>query len=54
MVTREERYQAKLCIDTLVMRMGDTAAGGLFHLLDTLLHSGKSHKPAQPSANWSR
>lgn len=41
-VTREERYQAKLCIDTLVMRMGDTAAGGLFHLLDTLLHSGPS------------
>ena len=41
-VSREEKYKAKLCIDTLIMRAGDTAAGGLFHLLDTLLHLGMS------------
>jgi len=33
-VSREEKYQAKVIIDTVVLRLGDTAAAGLFSLLD--------------------
>lgn len=44
-VGREEKYGAKLCIDTLILRLGDTLAGGLFHLLDGRLRLGE---PCQP------
>ncbi|KAK9808473.1 hypothetical protein WJX73_010171 [Symbiochloris irregularis] len=41
-VQQEEKYKAKLCIDTLMPRVGDTLAGGMFHILDTRMHLGPS------------
>ena len=38
--TRRERTAAKLCLDTLVVRAGDSAAAALFHVLDSTLELG--------------
>jgi AAA family ATP:ADP antiporter len=40
--TREEKYKAKICIDTLILRGGDTLAAGLFHILDGVWEMGPS------------
>eukprot|EP00884_Botryococcus_braunii_P013643 jgi/Botrbrau1/2227/Bobra.101_2s0055.1 len=40
--TREEKYKAKMCIDTLILRGGDTLAAGLFHVLDGVWEMGPS------------
>jgi hypothetical protein len=39
-VTRAEKYSAKLVIDMVVQRLGDTLAAGLFQLLDVRLRLG--------------
>ncbi|KAK9845485.1 hypothetical protein WJX81_007618 [Elliptochloris bilobata] len=40
--SRRERTAAKLCLDTLVVRAGDSAAAALFHVLDGALELGPS------------
>lgn len=40
-VTSEERYKGKLCMDTVIVRLGDTVAAGLFQVLEGILHVGK-------------
>ena len=44
-VSRKEKYKAKICIDTLVVRGGDALAAGAFHVLDGLLHMGTCCAP---------
>lgn len=39
-VTRQEKYKAKLFIDTVVQRLGDTAAAAAFEVLDVRLALG--------------
>eukprot|EP00271_Cylindrocystis_brebissonii_P001452 TRINITY_DN1170_c0_g3_i2.p1 TRINITY_DN1170_c0_g3~~TRINITY_DN1170_c0_g3_i2.p1 ORF type:complete len:531 (-),score=85.02 TRINITY_DN1170_c0_g3_i2:428-1951(-) len=39
-ITREEKYKAKLTIDTLVQRVGDAAAAGVFRVLGTSFKLG--------------
>ena len=39
--SRRERTAAKLCLDTLVVRAGDSAAAALFHALDGALELGR-------------
>ncbi len=42
-VSSEEMYKAKMCIDTVIVRLGDTVAAGLFQILEGLLHMGELH-----------
>lgn len=42
MVTREEKYKAKIFIDTVVQRCGDVVAAGAFQALDGFLDVGPS------------
>ncbi|CAL5227576.1 g10572 [Coccomyxa viridis] len=41
-VSPEERYKGKLCMDTVIVRLGDTVAAGLFQVLAGFLHVGPS------------
>ncbi|KAF5834138.1 hypothetical protein DUNSADRAFT_9298 [Dunaliella salina] len=41
-VTREEKYKAKLSIDSVVQRLGDTVAAAVFEVLDVQMHLGLS------------
>ena len=36
----EEKYTAKVCIDTIIVRMGDSIGAGVFKVLDSLLGFG--------------
>ena len=38
----EEKYKAKVCIDTIILRMGDSIGAAVFHALDRLLGFGPS------------
>lgn len=40
-VSPEERYKGKLCMDTVIVRLGDTVAAGLFQVLAGFLHVGE-------------
>lgn len=40
--TPEEKYKAKVCIDTLVQRLGDAAAAGIYKMMEGLLLEGPS------------
>ncbi|CAK9193764.1 unnamed protein product [Sphagnum troendelagicum] len=40
--TPEEKYKAKVCIDTLVQRLGDAAAAGVYKMMEGLLLEGPS------------
>ena len=40
-VSPEERYKGKLCMDTVIVRLGDTVAAGLFQVLKGFLHVGE-------------
>lgn len=40
-VEPEEMYKAKMCIDTVIVRLGDTVAAGLFQVLEGFLHAGE-------------
>lgn len=42
MIPTEEKYKAKVCIDTIVVRMGDSIGAGMFRMLDSLLGFGPS------------
>ena len=42
-VSDAEMYKAKLCIDTVVVRVGDTVAAGLFQVLEGILSAGERH-----------
>ena len=44
-VEPEEIYKAKMCIDTVIVRLGDTVAAGLFQVLEGFLHAGKPPGP---------
>ncbi|KAL3148605.1 hypothetical protein ABBQ38_014033 [Trebouxia sp. C0009 RCD-2024] len=39
-ISTEEKYKAKVCIDTIIVRMGDSIGAGVFKLLDSLLGFG--------------
>jgi AAA family ATP:ADP antiporter len=39
-VSREEKYKAKVCIDSVVQRLGDGLAAGAFQVLDVQLALG--------------
>lgn len=39
-VSRQEKYKAKLFVDTVVQRLGDTAAAAAFEVLDVRLALG--------------
>lgn len=39
-VSREEKFKAKLCIDTVVQRMGDTLAAGAFQMVSVWYGAG--------------
>uniref|UniRef100_A0A6N2L974 ADP,ATP carrier protein n=1 Tax=Salix viminalis TaxID=40686 RepID=A0A6N2L974_SALVM len=41
-VTQEEKYKAKVCIDVVVQRLGDAAAAGMYKLLFSTLHGRTS------------
>lgn len=41
-IPTEEKYKAKVCIDTIVVRMGDSIGAGMFRMLDSLLGFGPS------------
>ncbi len=45
MVEPEKMYKAKMCMDTVIVRLGDTVAAGLFHVLEGFLHAGKPPRP---------
>ena len=47
-MTREEKYSAKICIDTIVLRAGDMVAAGLFHVLDGVFELGELAFLANP------
>lgn len=38
--SREEKYKAKVALDTLVVRGGDALSAGMFHVLEGVLHLG--------------
>ena len=40
-VSPEQRYKGKLCMDTIIVRLGDTLAAGLFQVLEGFLHVGE-------------
>ena len=39
-ISTEEKYKAKVCIDTIILRMGDSIGAAVFGLLDSLLGFG--------------
>ena len=39
-ISTEEKYKAKVCIDTIILRMGDSIGAAVFRLLDSLLGFG--------------
>lgn len=39
-ISTEEKYKAKVCIDTIILRMGDSIGAAVFRLLDSLLGLG--------------
>ncbi|XP_052192734.1 uncharacterized protein LOC127801533 isoform X3 [Diospyros lotus] len=41
-ITREEKYKAKVCIDVIVQRLGDATAAGLYKLLFSTLNGKTS------------
>ncbi|KAH9702803.1 ADP,ATP carrier protein [Citrus sinensis] len=41
-VSQEEKYKAKVCIDVIVQRLGDASAAGLYKLLFSTLHGRTS------------
>ncbi|CAN0923841.1 hypothetical protein LINGRAHAP2_LOCUS33781 [Linum grandiflorum] len=41
-VSQDEKYKAKVCIDVIVQRLGDAAAAGMYQLLFTSLHGKAS------------
>lgn len=41
-VTREEKYKAKVCMDVLVQRLGDAAAAGIYKILQGSINKGPS------------
>ncbi|KAF2319246.1 hypothetical protein GH714_014206 [Hevea brasiliensis] len=41
-VSEEEKYKAKVCIDVIVQRLGDATAAGMYKLLFSLLHEKAS------------
>lgn len=41
-VSQEEKYKAKVCIDVIVQRLGDATAAGLYKLLSSTLHGKTS------------
>lgn len=41
-VTRDEKYKAKVCIDVLVQRLGDAAAAGIYKILQGSPNKGPS------------
>ena len=45
-VSDAEMYKAKLCIDTVVVRVGDTVAAGLFQVLEGILSAGERYSLA--------
>lgn len=40
-VSPDEMYKAKIFIDTVIVRLGDTVAAGLFQLFEGVLHLGE-------------
>ncbi|XP_024971581.1 uncharacterized protein LOC112510408 isoform X1 [Cynara cardunculus var. scolymus] len=42
-VTQDEKYKAKVCIDVLVQRFGDATAAGMYKLLHTKLDGKTTH-----------
>ena len=42
-VSDAEMYKAKLCIDTVVVRIGDTVAAGLFQVFEGIFSAGEHH-----------
>lgn len=44
-VSREEKYKAKVCIDVIVQRLGDATAAGMYKLLITNLNGRVSTIP---------
>ncbi|XP_057989809.1 uncharacterized protein LOC110645830 isoform X4 [Hevea brasiliensis] len=41
-VSEEEKYKAKVCIDVIVQRLGDATAAGMYKLLFSILHEKAS------------
>lgn len=41
-VTQDEKYKAKVCIDVIVQRLGDASAAGLYKLLFSILNGKAS------------
>lgn len=41
-VSQEEKYKAKICIDVVVQRLGDASAAGMYKLLFSILHGKAS------------
>lgn len=41
-VSQEEKYKAKVCIDVIVQRLGDATAAGMFKVLFGILHAKQS------------
>ena len=39
-LSTEEKYKAKVCIDTIILRMGDSIGAAVFRLFDSLLGFG--------------
>lgn len=39
-LSTQEKYKAKVCIDTIILRMGDSIGAAVFRLLDSLLGFG--------------
>ncbi|XP_073122876.1 uncharacterized protein [Henckelia pumila] len=44
-VSQDEKYKAKVCIDVIVQRLGDATAAGMYKLLFTTLHGKVSTVP---------
>ncbi|KAI3987170.1 hypothetical protein MKX01_031654 [Papaver californicum] len=44
-VSQDEKYKAKVCIDVIVQRLGDAAAAGMYKLLFSMLHKRISTVP---------
>lgn len=39
-LSADEKYKAKVCIDTIILRMGDSIGAGVFKILDKLFGFG--------------
>ncbi|KAK4385251.1 hypothetical protein Sango_2649100 [Sesamum angolense] len=44
-VTKDEKYKAKVCLDVIVQRLGDAAAAGMYKLLFSTLNGNVSNVP---------